>query len=158
MLKRPFSTHKATVTFLSHTSPLLDIFVSFSRQAAQAMMIKPTRTIYPVATTPSQPFIPSHYPTSIEQAIEYEATGRQGNAKDTRAISYESSRYTVNKSPFAHGRHQDQFVFRTYKRQLALFDSDSEAIKRYLHYITESMPAGIGLEYEIIDHEELPAE
>lgn len=172
LTRRFFTDHKATVTFMGHTAPLLDHYVSFARQAAQAMQIKPSRTIYPVTTTPEQPFIPTTYPTTISQALQMQHVQEQkqqsetdaANKKeddvicknpDTRALSYEYTRYTVNKSPFAHGRHQDQFEIRTYKRQLALFDADSEVIKRWMHYVTQNMPAGIGFEYEIIDYEPL---
>jgi ribosomal protein S10 len=152
--------HKATITFLSHSSPLLDYYVSFARQAAQAMHIKPTRTIYPIRTTPDTPFLDPKFPSTIKEALDIESASENTKFSgisrvDTRGLSYEYTRYTVNKSPFAHGRHQDQFEMRTYKRQLGLFDADTEVVKRWMHYIATNMPAGIGFEWEVVDYERL---
>lgn len=55
---------KATVTFLGHTSQLLDVYVSFSRQAAQAMSIRASKTIFPIQNTPQVRFAPPEVSTN----------------------------------------------------------------------------------------------
>jgi small subunit ribosomal protein S10 len=159
---------KAVVTFLGHASQLLDVYVSFSRQAAQAMLINTSKTIFPIQNTPKARFAPPEISldprvnnqqlnkdTNLNNQDQQTVVAAAENIKDTSALSYDTHRWTVNRSPFVHGRHQDQFELRTYKRSLELFDADSETIKRWLHYVASNMPAGVGFEYQIMEYEEL---
>lgn len=74
---------------------------------------------------------------------------------DSSGLSYETKRWTLNRSPFVHGRHQDQFELRTYKRTLELYDADMETIRRWMHYVCLNMPAGVGFEYTLKRREPL---
>ncbi|KAI3654575.1 hypothetical protein MP228_000629 [Amoeboaphelidium protococcarum] len=178
----------AVVTFKSNTSGMLDPFVSFSRQAAQAFKIPVSKTIYPIDKTLTRPhsLTPDGqsadiYPHNIPSAIisgdkdqQPHASSAAARYENTEDVSYQTRSYIVNRSPFVHGRHQDTFHIRTYHRQLALFRSDNEAsaqvdavpggknqnlkadsqvVSKWLHYISMQMPAGIGMDYELIDHE-----
>lgn len=108
--------HKCRVIFTAHTAPLLKIYTSFSRQAAQAMNIK----------------------TSKPRLLD--------------SSSNKTSLWTVNRSPFAHGRHQDQFIIQSLSTDFDLFNASNEHILRFLHYITMNMPAGLQLKYEMYEY------
>jgi small subunit ribosomal protein S10 len=64
-----------------------------------------------------------------------------------------SQRWTVNRSPFVHGHHQDQFDVRTYSRHMDLYDVDRETVLRWLHYVSVNLPAGVGVDYVLHDYE-----
>jgi hypothetical protein len=161
---------KAQVSFLGHTSQMLDLYVSFARQAAQAMTISVSKTLYPIRNTPDMDFAPVFLPEATADessslsvpAIKLTALNNQerseGYTMNTEGISFEYDRWTVNRSPFVHGRHQDQFEVRTYRRQLDLFDADTETVKRWLHYVSTNLPAGIGVEYQLVDYEPFAVE
>ena len=149
----------AEVTFLGHTAPLLDAYVSFARQAAQAMAIRPSKTIFPVRTTPDVPFCPDSYPakSDLEGSAGDDGTTNTAHTemKNTRGLSFTVDRWTVNRSPFVHGRHQDQFEIRTYQRRLELFDAHPETVRRWLHYCAMNLPASVGLEYVVHTEEQV---
>ena len=141
---------RARIRFNGHQAQLVDLYSSFSRQAAQAMNIQVSKVIFPSKTirdiscnNDNLAKLGSSDDLDPEDAI------------DTRELSYSVKRWTVNRSPFVHGRHQDQFEIRTYSRDLELSHSSSEVIKRWIHYISVSMPAGVGLDYSLVDYENI---
>jgi ribosomal protein S10 len=161
---------KADVRFLGYNAQLVDHFTSFARQAAQAMTIRPSRTFMPIKHTPDAmfPFPGTDAPASITSGASNDidthsnsnnnsscvtSVEERRRAVDSRELSFEYDRWTVNRSPFVHGRHQDQFEIRTYRRNLKLFDADTETIRRWLHYISMNIPAGVGIEYALHDYE-----
>lgn len=70
-------------------------------------------------------------------------------------MSYTTDSYVVNRSPFAHGKHQDTFHVRTYQRQLKFAGGDAKSVGNWMHYVAQHMPAGVGYEYEVTDTESL---
>jgi hypothetical protein len=149
---------KATIRFLGHTAQLVDIYASFARQAAQAMSIPVSKTLFPIKNTPNQLFQPAEYDPDfpgVEYMKEEELLKKRQENVDTSGISFDYYRWTVNRSPFVHGRHQDQFEVRTYERDIELMDADTETIKRWLHYVTQNLPFGVGIEYKLYEYEKL---
>lgn len=131
--------------------------MSFARQAAQAMTITVSKTLYPIRNTPDRAFLEKEFPESSDQESAFENGDGKGYSVYTEGISYDYDRVIVNRSPFVHGKHQDQFEVRTYRRNLDLFDCHEETAKRWLHYVTMNMPAGLGLEYKLHEHVDLQA-
>ncbi|KAJ2392401.1 mitochondrial 37S ribosomal protein rsm10 [Coemansia sp. RSA 2559] len=64
-------------------------------------------------------------------------------------------RWTVLKSPFVHKSSMEVFERRTHKRLMVLYDADMEVVKKWLEYINENIPVGIGMKYWLIEHETL---
>ncbi len=138
------------MTFLAHSPQILDIYTSFARQAAQAMTIKTSKTLFPVQTHPAQ------WRAADPERVKDTLTGEELTQPDPKQ-AYTHTRWTVNRSPFVYGRHQDQFEIRTYQRALELYDADSETIQRWLHYVSVNLPFGVGVDYTIHDYEPLPS-
>lgn len=143
------------VTFLGHSAPLLDVYVSFARQAAQAMTIHPSKTIFPIRTTPDIAFCPETYPAKSSTDTAAGPAPTQDSLGHTKGLSFTQDRWTVNRSPFVHGRHQDQFEIRTYQRRLELFNAHPETVKRWLHYVSMNLPPSIGFEYIVHTEERI---
>jgi ribosomal protein S10 len=116
------------------------------------MTITPSKTIYPVQTHPSQ-WLPAKNTSD-------RATNDAGEplTAPTPDKAYEHTRWTVNRSPFVYGRHQDQFEIRTYKRSLELYDADTETVKRWLHYVATNLPFGVGVDYALHEYEPIPTD
>ncbi|KAI9503223.1 ribosomal protein S10 domain-containing protein [Coemansia spiralis] len=64
-------------------------------------------------------------------------------------------RWTVLKSPFVHKSSMEVFERRTHKRVLILYDANPEVVKKWLDYINENIPVGIGMKYWLTEHEPL---
>ncbi|KAJ2549142.1 mitochondrial 37S ribosomal protein rsm10, partial [Coemansia sp. RSA 1933] len=64
-------------------------------------------------------------------------------------------RWTVLKSPFVHKSSMEVFERRTHKRMMVLYDADMEVVKRWLEYLNENIPAGVGMKYWLIEYESL---
>lgn len=166
---------KARLVLCSHTPQLLDRYWSFSKQAAQAMGMKVApfvksdeslktqdensanrdidtsfdqSSMYPIWSTPERRFLGS-------------VDSKDGYNQDSisSSLSYKYDRFTVNKSPHAHGRHQDQFEIRDYQRQMTLIEDfdhnlpSTELVNRWLHYVAQNLPAGIGMRWHLNEFE-----
>jgi ribosomal protein S10 len=139
----------AKVTFKSYTHQPMDYFISFSRQAAQAMKLNPSKTIFPIKNTSSSSF-------QKPLRSDTEPVKNEIVEDDLSKVSYEiETRWSVNKSPFIYAKHQDQFEMRNYIRELEIYDSEVEVVKRWLHYVSQNLPAGVAVEYELIEKEPL---
>ncbi|KAJ2804624.1 mitochondrial 37S ribosomal protein rsm10, partial [Coemansia helicoidea] len=64
-------------------------------------------------------------------------------------------RWTVLRSPFVHKSSMEVFERRTRKRVLFVRDSDPEVVAKWLAYIHDNIPVGIGMKYWLHEHEPL---
>ncbi|KAJ2513667.1 mitochondrial 37S ribosomal protein rsm10 [Coemansia sp. RSA 1939] len=64
-------------------------------------------------------------------------------------------RWTVLKSPFVHKSSMEVFERRTHKRVVVLYDADMEVVRKWLSYINENIPVGIGMRYWLTEYETL---
>ncbi|KAJ1668833.1 mitochondrial 37S ribosomal protein rsm10 [Coemansia sp. RSA 1813] len=64
-------------------------------------------------------------------------------------------RWTVLKSPFVHKSSMEVFERRTHKRLMVLYDADMEVVKKWLEYVNENIPVGIGMKYWLVEYESL---
>ncbi|KAJ1998466.1 mitochondrial 37S ribosomal protein rsm10 [Coemansia thaxteri] len=64
-------------------------------------------------------------------------------------------RWTVLKSPFIHKSAMEVFERRTHKRLLVIRDTDPEVLQKWLAYVNENIPAGIGMRYKLTEYEPL---
>ncbi|KAJ1914398.1 mitochondrial 37S ribosomal protein rsm10 [Mycoemilia scoparia] len=54
-------------------------------------------------------------------------------------------RWTVLKSPFVHKSSMEVFERRTHKRFLKIHDTHPETLKKWLDYVVDNIPAGVGI-------------
>lgn len=64
-------------------------------------------------------------------------------------------RWTVLKSPFVHKSAMEVFERRTHKRLLVLRDADPEVVKKWIKYVNDNIPVGIGMRYTMTEYEPL---
>ncbi|KAJ1679578.1 mitochondrial 37S ribosomal protein rsm10 [Spiromyces aspiralis] len=64
-------------------------------------------------------------------------------------------RWTVLKSPFVHKSSMENFERRTHKRLLKIHDTHPETLQKWLEYIKDNVPAGIGIRTRSYDFEEV---
>ncbi|KAJ1831206.1 mitochondrial 37S ribosomal protein rsm10 [Coemansia sp. RSA 2711] len=64
-------------------------------------------------------------------------------------------RWTVLKSPFVHKSSMEVFERRTHKRVLFVRDADPEVVQKWLDYICENIPVGVGMKYWLNEYEPL---
>ncbi|KAJ2630593.1 mitochondrial 37S ribosomal protein rsm10 [Coemansia sp. RSA 1290] len=62
-------------------------------------------------------------------------------------------RWTVLKSPFIHKSSMEVFERRTHKRLLVIYDTHPDVVQKWLEYINENIPVGVGMKYWINEHE-----
>ncbi|KAJ2327872.1 mitochondrial 37S ribosomal protein rsm10 [Coemansia sp. RSA 2681] len=64
-------------------------------------------------------------------------------------------RWTVLKSPFVHKSAMEVFERRTHKRLLVIRDTDPEVLQKWLTYVNDNIPPGIGMRYKLTEYEPL---
>ncbi|KAJ2879016.1 mitochondrial 37S ribosomal protein rsm10, partial [Coemansia aciculifera] len=64
-------------------------------------------------------------------------------------------RWTVLKSPFVHKSAMEVFERRTHKRLLVIRDTDPEVLQKWLKYVNDNIPPGIGMRYKLTEYEPL---
>ncbi|CAG8495791.1 1559_t:CDS:2 [Paraglomus occultum] len=66
-----------------------------------------------------------------------------------------TTRWAVPRGPFIHKKTQENFERKTHKRLLQLKDANRDVIERWLYYIIDNAPSGIGMRVTLWEYEEL---
>ncbi|KAG9292623.1 hypothetical protein G9A89_006995 [Geosiphon pyriformis] len=64
-------------------------------------------------------------------------------------------RWTVIRGPFIHKKTQENFERKTHRRSIRLRDVNQSVVDRWLYYVTQNVPAGIGLKVKMWEWEEI---
>ncbi|KAG0235852.1 mitochondrial 37S ribosomal protein rsm10 [Actinomortierella wolfii] len=70
-------------------------------------------------------------------------------------LPVQTSRWTVNKSPFIHKKAQENFERKTHKRLLHVTDAHPDVVRRWIQFLNQHSLAGVGIKASIWEHEEL---
>ncbi|KAF9975641.1 mitochondrial 37S ribosomal protein rsm10 [Modicella reniformis] len=70
-------------------------------------------------------------------------------------LPVQTSRWTVNKSPFIYKKAQENFERKTHKRLLAIKDTHPDVVRRWVQFLSQNSMAGVGMKVTIWEHEEL---
>ncbi|KAG9324550.1 hypothetical protein KVV02_006044 [Mortierella alpina] len=70
-------------------------------------------------------------------------------------LPVQTSKWTVNKSPFVHKKAQETFERKTHKRLLAIKDTHPDVVRRWVQFLNQNAIAGVGMKVTIWEHEEL---
>ncbi|ORY08015.1 ribosomal protein S10 [Basidiobolus meristosporus CBS 931.73] len=66
-----------------------------------------------------------------------------------------TERWCVPKSPFIHKKRQEVFERKTHKRLIQIKDSHPQVVRKWLSYLQENAPAGIGMKASVWDFHEV---
>ncbi|KAG0045153.1 mitochondrial 37S ribosomal protein rsm10 [Gryganskiella cystojenkinii] len=72
-------------------------------------------------------------------------------------LPVQTSKWTVNKSPFVHKKAQETFERKTHKRLLAIKDTHPEVVRRWVQFLNQNSIAGVGMKITTFEVEELGA-
>ena len=75
----------------------------------------------------------------------------------TIPLPVQTSKWTVNKSPFVHKKAQETFERKTHKRLLAIRDTHPEVVRRWVQFLNQNSIAGVGMKVTTWEYEELGA-
>ena len=67
----------------------------------------------------------------------------------------QTSKWTVNKSPFIHKKAQETFERKTHKRLLAIKDTHPDVVRRWVQFLNQNAIAGVGMKITVWENEEL---
>ncbi|KAF9182510.1 mitochondrial 37S ribosomal protein rsm10 [Haplosporangium sp. Z 767] len=70
-------------------------------------------------------------------------------------LPVQTSKWTVNKSPFVHKKAQETFERKTHKRLLAIKDTHPDVVRRWVQFLNQNSMGGVGMKVTIWEHEEL---
>ncbi|KAG0258777.1 mitochondrial 37S ribosomal protein rsm10 [Mortierella polycephala] len=70
-------------------------------------------------------------------------------------LPVQTSKWTVNKSPFVHKKAQETFERKTHKRLLAIKDSHPDVVRRWVQFLNQNSLGGVGMRVTIWENEEL---
>ncbi|KAF9575121.1 mitochondrial 37S ribosomal protein rsm10 [Mortierella alpina] len=70
-------------------------------------------------------------------------------------LPVQTSKWTVNKSPFVHKKAQETFERKTHKRLLAIKDTHPDVVRRWVQFLNQNAIAGVGMKVTIWENEEL---
>ncbi|KAF9969423.1 mitochondrial 37S ribosomal protein rsm10 [Actinomortierella ambigua] len=70
-------------------------------------------------------------------------------------LPVQTSRWTVNKSPFIHKKAQENFERKTHKRMLHVTDAHPDVVRRWVQFLNQHSLAGVGIKASIWEREEL---
>ncbi|KAF9358701.1 mitochondrial 37S ribosomal protein rsm10 [Mortierella sp. AD094] len=70
-------------------------------------------------------------------------------------LPVQTSKWTVNKSPFVYKKAQETFERKTHKRLLAIKDSHPDVVRRWVQFLNQNSIAGVGMKVTIWENEEL---
>ncbi|GJJ73780.1 small subunit ribosomal protein S10 [Entomortierella parvispora] len=72
-------------------------------------------------------------------------------------LPVQTSKWTVNKSPFVYKKAQETFERKTHKRLLAIRDTNPEVVRRWVQFLNQNSMAGVGMKITTWEHVELGA-
>ncbi|KAF9282919.1 mitochondrial 37S ribosomal protein rsm10 [Linnemannia elongata] len=70
-------------------------------------------------------------------------------------LPVQTSKWTVNKSPFVHKKAQETFERKTHKRLLAIKDTHPDVVRRWVQFLNQNAIAGVGMKVTVWENEEL---
>ncbi|KAF9159450.1 mitochondrial 37S ribosomal protein rsm10 [Actinomortierella ambigua] len=70
-------------------------------------------------------------------------------------LPVQTSRWTVNKSPFIHKKAQENFERKTHKRLLHVTDTHPDVVRRWVQFLNQHSLSGVGIKASIWEHEDL---
>ncbi|KAG0365505.1 mitochondrial 37S ribosomal protein rsm10 [Gamsiella multidivaricata] len=73
----------------------------------------------------------------------------------TIPLPVQTSKWTVNKSPFIYKKAQETFERKTHKRLLAIKDSHPDVVRRWVQFLNQNSLGGVGMKVTIWENEEL---
>ncbi|KAF9430636.1 mitochondrial 37S ribosomal protein rsm10 [Podila epigama] len=73
----------------------------------------------------------------------------------TIPLPVQTTKWTVNKSPFIYKKAQETFERKTHKRLLAIKDTHPEVVRRWVQFLNQNSMAGIGMRVTVWENEEL---
>jgi len=72
-------------------------------------------------------------------------------------LPVQTSKWTINKSPFVYKKAQETFERKTHKRLLAIRDANPEVVRRWVQFLNQNSMAGVGMRITTWEHAELGA-
>ncbi|KAF9436506.1 mitochondrial 37S ribosomal protein rsm10 [Entomortierella beljakovae] len=73
----------------------------------------------------------------------------------TIPLPVQTSKWTLNKSPFVYKKAQETFERKTHKRLLAIKDTHPDVVRRWVQFLSQNSMAGVGMRVTIWENEEL---
>ncbi|KAG0034417.1 mitochondrial 37S ribosomal protein rsm10 [Podila clonocystis] len=70
-------------------------------------------------------------------------------------LPVQTSKWTVNKSPFVQKKAQETFERKTHKRLLAIKDTHPDVVRRWVQFLNQNSLAGVGIRVTVWENEEL---
>ncbi|KAF9586346.1 mitochondrial 37S ribosomal protein rsm10 [Lunasporangiospora selenospora] len=70
-------------------------------------------------------------------------------------LPVQTSKWTVNKSPFVYKKAQETFERKTHKRLLAIKDTHPEVVRRWVQFLNQNSLAGVGMRVTLWENAEL---
>ncbi|KAG0334114.1 mitochondrial 37S ribosomal protein rsm10 [Podila humilis] len=70
-------------------------------------------------------------------------------------LPVQTSKWTVNKSPFVQKKAQETFERKTHKRLLAIKDTHPDVVRRWVQFLNQNSLAGVGMKVTVWENEEL---
>ncbi|KAF8943892.1 mitochondrial 37S ribosomal protein rsm10 [Haplosporangium gracile] len=70
-------------------------------------------------------------------------------------LPVQTSKWTVNKSPFIYKKAQETFERKTHKRLLAIKDTHPDVVRRWVQFLKQNAIAGVGMKVTVWENEEL---
>jgi len=72
-------------------------------------------------------------------------------------LPVQTSKWTVNKSPFVHKKAQETFERKTHKRLLAIKDTHPDVVRRWVQFLNQNAMGGVAMKVTVWENEELGA-
>ncbi|KAF9378185.1 mitochondrial 37S ribosomal protein rsm10 [Podila verticillata] len=70
-------------------------------------------------------------------------------------LPVQTSKWTVNKSPFVQKKAQETFERKTHKRLLAIKDTHPDVVRRWVQFLNQNSLSGVGMRVTVWENEEL---
>ncbi|KAF9923419.1 mitochondrial 37S ribosomal protein rsm10 [Linnemannia zychae] len=70
-------------------------------------------------------------------------------------LPVQTSKWTVNKSPFVYKKAQETFERKTHKRLLAIKDTHPDVVRQWVQFLSQNSMPGVGMKVTLWENEEL---
>lgn len=90
----------------------------------------------------------AHYPFALDiqtRIAMHAASSLKIPTSGAASLPTKTELQTVIKSPFAHKKSQENFVRKTHKRAIKVFDADREVVDLWLRYLRRNAMGGVGM-------------
>ncbi|KAF9110872.1 mitochondrial 37S ribosomal protein rsm10 [Mortierella sp. AM989] len=145
----------ATIATRSFSTPTLPDGISEEDRLVygQAVQIPTTHNI-----TVAHLHLRSYLPDQLEFFTDFArraAAALEMPCSGAIPLPVQTSKWTVNKSPFVYKKAQETFERKTHKRLLAIKDSHPDVVRRWVQFLNQNSMAGVGMKVTIWENEEL---